>query len=74
MDEELIELHKKIGNNVKKRRTALGYSQLHLSQEIGQKSTTILSQAELSKNKHFNIEQLFKLSKALNCEICDFFE
>ena len=40
---------------------------------IGQKSTTIISQAELGTKKHFNIEQLYKIAKVLKCDIQDFF-
>lgn len=73
LDSEISELHMKIGKNVKQKREERGFSQLKLSQEIGQKSTTVISQAELGKKKHFNIEQLYKISKILNCDICDFF-
>ncbi len=72
LDEGLILLRKNIGKNVRKKRNEAGLTQLQLSQEIGQTSTTIISQGELAKNKHFNIEQLYKISKALDCNICDF--
>ena len=72
--EGLAALHKKIGHNVKMRREEVGLSQLRLAEEIGQKSTTIISQAELGKNKHFNIEQLYKIAQVLECDICQFFE
>lgn len=65
--------HKKIGQNVKKYREEKGLTQLELSQSIGHKTTTIISQAELGKKKHFNLEQLYKISKILDCKICDFF-
>jgi len=68
----IVLLHKKIGMNVKKMRENYNFSQLDLALAIGHKSSTIISQAELGKNKHFNIEQLFKISKALNCDICNF--
>ncbi|MFC2073780.1 helix-turn-helix domain-containing protein [Campylobacterota bacterium] len=72
-EQEINELHIRIGRNVKKKREEKGLSQLKLSQEIDQKSTTVISQAELGKKKHFNIEQLYKIAKVLNCDICDFF-
>jgi len=70
---EVLELHQKIGSNVKKIRLAKGLTQLELSMQIGQKSTTIISQAELGSKKHFNIEQLYKISQILECDITDFF-
>ena len=72
--QEIEQLHKKIGQNVKQIREKKGMTQLELSQAIGHKTTTILSQAELGKNKHFNIEQLYKISQVLNCDLCDFFQ
>lgn len=74
MDEEVEKLHKQIGENVKKKREEKGMTQLQLAMAIGQKSTTIISQAELASNKHFNIKQLYKISKVLNCKICDFIQ
>jgi len=74
MDIALEELQEVIGFNVKSRRQDKKMSQLQLSEEIGHKSTTIVSQGEIGKKKHFNIEQLHKIAKVLNCNICDFFE
>lgn len=68
------ELHIKIGENVKKYREEKGISQLELSQIIGHKSTTMISQGEIGKKKHFNIEQLHLISQALGLDICKFFE
>ncbi len=73
IEKEVINLQTIIGQNVRKRRKEKDLSQLKLSEEIGQKSTTIISQAELGKGKHFNIEHLYKISKVLECDICDFF-
>ena len=56
-DEEVASLHKQIGANVKKKREEKGMTQLQLAMAIGQKSTTIISQAELASNKHFKIKQ-----------------
>jgi transcriptional regulator with XRE-family HTH domain len=72
-DQKLFDLRKRIGTNVRIKREEKGFSQLRLAEEIGQKSTTIISQGELAKNKHFNIEQLYRLSIVLECNICDFF-
>ena len=46
-------------------------TQLELAQGIDHKSTTIISLAEISKNKHFNLEHLFKISQYLEIDICD---
>lgn len=75
MNEEGINnLYKRIGANVKKKREEKGMTQLDLAIAIGQKSTTIISQAELASKKHFNIKHLYKIAKALECNICELFE
>ncbi|PHS33795.1 MAG: transcriptional regulator [Sulfurovum sp.] len=69
------ELHKLIGRNVARLRKEGKLSQLELSLEMGNKSPSLLSSAEVYKNKrHFNITQLHKIAKVLNVNICDFFE
>lgn len=74
-DEEAITLYKTIGKNVKKFRTQKGLTQLELSLEMGYKSVSLVSAAELyTNNKHFNIEHLQKISKILNVPIARFFE
>ncbi len=67
------EVYKKVGENVKKIRESKNITQLQLAEMIGHKSTTIISQGELGK-KNFNIEHLYKISKALNVSLCDFFK
>ena len=74
MNEEVLELHKLIGKNVKRIRMEKKFSQRSLSLSIGQESTTVVSQAELGKVKHFNVEQLYKISKVLGVDICEFFK
>ena len=73
LNQEVQELHVIIGKNVKKYRDLKGWSQLALSGEIGHASTTLVSQAELGKGKRFNVEHLYKLSKALDIDICELF-
>lgn len=69
------ELHKLIGGNVAHFRKEANLSQLDLSLEIGNKSPSLLSAAEVYKNKrHFNIIQLHKIAKVLNIDICEFFK
>ena len=74
LNQEVQELHIVIGKNVKKFREQKKLSQYVLSLEIGHASTTLVSQAELGKRKRFNVEHLYKLSKVLDVEICEFFK
>ncbi|NBK99107.1 MAG: XRE family transcriptional regulator [Erysipelotrichia bacterium] len=61
--------------NVKKYRKEKDVTQLDLALAIGFKSVSSIAKAEsLIENKHFNIEQLYKISKVLNIEIAKFFE
>ena len=69
------ELYKLIGKNVAEFRKKAGLSQLELSLEIGNNSTSLISSAELySNNRKFNISQLQKIAKVLNINICEFFK
>ena len=74
IEKEVKKFHELIGKNVKRIREEKGFSQRALSLAIGQESTSIISQAELGKKKHFNIEQLYKISKELDVEFCEFFK
>jgi transcriptional regulator with XRE-family HTH domain len=65
-DEEIEALHKYISNAVRKARELKGMSQLELSLTIGLKSAAFFGNAENNtRGKHFNIEHLYKISKAL---------
>jgi transcriptional regulator with XRE-family HTH domain len=69
------QLYQKIGKNVAKYRKAKNLSQLELSLEMGYKSVSVVSGAEVCyKEKHFNIEQLLKISQILDVDICEFFK
>ena len=69
------ELYQIIGKNVAKIRKEKGLSQLDLSLQMGYKSVSIISGAEIYYNgKHFNLEHLLKISQILDVNICDFFE
>ena len=69
------QLYKRIGKNVAALRKEAGLSQLELSLKMGYKSVSVVSGAEICYNdKHFNIEQLLKISQILNVDICDFFK
>ncbi len=50
-------------------------SQMELSLLIGFKNSAFVGACENNaNNKHFNIEQLLKISKALDLDIKDFFD
>jgi len=74
--ERQIELiYKKIGENVKKHRKEKNISQLELSHLIGHKSVSIISCGEIyHKKQHFNIIHLLQIAKALDVDVCKFFE
>lgn len=74
-DEEIQNIYKLIGENVKHYRMQKEMSQLSLSQEMGYSSVSLISAAELCNDgKHFNIEHLYKISKILEVPIAQFFE
>lgn len=69
------ELYILIGKNVAKYRKKAKLSQLDLFLEMGHSSTSLVSSAELYRDKRkFNIAQLHTIAKILNIEICDFFK
>jgi transcriptional regulator with XRE-family HTH domain len=69
------ELYILIGKNVAKYRKKANMSQLELSLEMGHNSTSLVSSAELYRNKRkFNIAQLKTIAKILDINICDFFK
>lgn len=74
-EEKMLEIYKKIGENVKKIRSDKKISQLKLSLAIGHNSVSTISVCELCiNNKHFNIEHLVKIADVLEVDICEFFE
>lgn len=73
-EEELEEFHKIVAKNVKRLRLENNQSLMDLSLDLGFRSGSFLGSAEACKNeKHFSLEHLYKLSKAFNVEIEDFF-
>jgi len=65
--EEIQQLHKQISTNVKTYRLSKNISQLELALTIGMKSGAFFGNAENNTNeKHFNIEHLYKIAKALD--------
>jgi len=69
---EVETFYKTVSSNVKVRRVALNISQLDLALKLGIKSVAFYSNCEnLRYGKHFNLEHVYKLAKALDIEICD---
>ncbi len=67
------QLYQIIGKNVAKYRKAKGLSQLELSLSMGYKSVSVVSGCEICyRNKHFNLEQLLKISQILDVDLCEF--
>ena len=74
-DEQMEQIYKIIGENVKRIRTQKGVSQLSLAMAIGHKAVGTISMAELGINKkHFNIEHLVKIANVLEVSVCEFFK
>jgi DNA-binding Xre family transcriptional regulator len=66
-DEEIAQLHETISDNIKSLRVAKNISQLELALTIGMKSGAFFGNAENNTNgKHFNIEHIYKIAKALD--------
>lgn len=73
--QEIEQLHKTISQNVKRYRVAKNMSQLELALTIGMKSGAFFGNAENNTNgKHFNIEHIYKIAKALNVSMSDLIE
>ncbi len=74
-DKEIDLLYKEIGKKVRILRKERCISQLDLALAIGYKSVSSIAKAELlTESKHFNIEQLYKISKVFDIDIKYFFE
>ena len=71
-DEELINFHNKISDNVKMYRKQQGLNQLDISIELGFNNSSFISHAENHRLKthYYSIEHLYKISKILNIDIC----
>lgn len=70
---ELESLYIKIGERVKTIRKEKNITQMQLALAIGHNSVGHVAKAELHKyNKHFNFEQLYKISKVLDVDMCEF--
>lgn len=73
--EEVRAFYQKVGLNIKRIRKEKNISQLELALCIGQKSAAFFANAENSaKERKFNLEHLYKIAKALDVDICEFFK
>lgn len=67
------EFYQKIANNVKKARLEKGVSLFDLAIGIGHQSTSFIHSSELSKDRHYNLATLKKISLFLDVPLTDFF-
>ena len=69
---EIDEFYISVGRKVKEARMSKNLTQLELSLAMEYKSVSLVSAAEVYKNKkHFNLEHLYKISKILKVDIKD---
>lgn len=74
-EETIQKAHKIIGKNVAKARKKRKISQLALSLEMGYKSVSLVSFAEIClKNSHFNITHLLQISNILKVPLSELLE
>ncbi len=72
---EIQNFHTKISVSIKKIRQEKSITQLDLALTIGHKSMSTIGKIEAGlEDKHYNIEHLYKISKALDVEVCEFFK
>ena len=73
-DDEIMRFYESISRKVRCLREAKGISQLELALEIGIKSVAFYSNCECNRyGKHFNLEHIYKLAKALQVSLSEFF-
>lgn len=69
---EIDKFYEEISKKIKAKRLEKKISQLDLALEIGIKSVAFYCNCENNRNnKHFNLEHLYKISKALKIDIKD---
>lgn len=74
-NEQLQSVHRNVSQNVATIRKSKKITQLDLALTIGYSSASVIAKSEAgTENRHFSIEQLFKISKALNVPIESFFQ
>jgi len=74
-EKEVKVFHQLISANIKRIRKEKNITQLDLALTIGHKSMSTIGKIEAGlEDKHYNVEQLYKIAKALEMNICDFFK
>jgi len=72
-DKDVQDLYKKIADNIKRLRKEQKITQLDLALTIGHKSVSTIAKIEAGiENKHYNLEHLYKISRVLNIDMCEF--
>ena len=71
---EVRAFHQRVSAKIRAMREERGISQLDLALEIGIKSVAFYSNCESNRyDKHFNLEHCYKIAKAFNVNITEFF-
>jgi len=71
---EINKFHRKIVSNIKRIRKEKKITQTDLALSIGHKSVSTIGKIEAGlEDKHYNIEQLYKISKVLGIDIKELF-
>lgn len=74
-DDDFNILYKEISQNVKKLRKEKNITQEELALNIGHASASMISKIEANlENKHYNIKQLYLISKVLDVPFSKLFE
>ena len=74
-DDDFNILYKEISQNVKKLRKEKNLTQEELALNIGHASASMISKIEANlENKHYNIKQLYLISKVLDVPFSKLFE
>jgi len=70
--EEIDAFYRTVSANVRRLRTERGMSQMELSLKLGIRSIAFYSNCEnLRYGKHFNLEHVYRLAKALEVDMCE---
>ncbi|MFA6760573.1 MAG: helix-turn-helix transcriptional regulator [Sulfuricurvum sp.] len=73
-EDEIVEFYKRVSSNIRSLREARAMTQLDLALEIGIKSVAFYSNCEnMRYGKRFNLEHIYKISKALGVDVCELF-
>jgi transcriptional regulator with XRE-family HTH domain len=74
-NEEIEDFYRILSSKIRKMREERNITQLDLALEIGIKSVAFYSNCENNRyGKHFNLEHLYKISKAFKIPLSLFFE